>query len=380
MAEYTSSLLTNSKGVPLDQPVGEKLADRNEIGSSAANSEAGGKYKISNLMYPSNLLDDENAGSYVMFYLNVNVDSKLLKQPENYTVDDVPTRNRGLLVNEASAAKNNNTSSFVPSLLTGGGIGAGVGAAFNLGAKATAAAGAAASVGAGKVAASQTTTLSRAQKRLAAAIALYVPNQLKARYSANWETEDTQLFSALKEGGEALINMVQDGNYKEVLNQTTANDSKFSNIAGGIFAKTAPEALNGLIGIAQNPRKEMFFKTVDFRTFVFEYRFSPRNEKEAENVQNIIYMFKLHMHPEYQKAGEFFFLYPSEFDIQYFHNHKENVNVHRHTSCVLTDMYVDYAPNGQHVTFSNGMSSQIDITLTFRELSVLTKEDIQKGL
>jgi hypothetical protein len=86
------------------------------------------------------------------------------------------------------------------------------------------------------------------------------------------------------------------------------------------------------------------------------------------------------MHPEYKDANNFLFLYPSEFDIEYFHAGKENLNIHRHTSCVLTEMNVNYTPNGNFSTFIEGRPSQINVSLTFKELTVLTKELIAQGL
>jgi hypothetical protein len=56
------------------------------------------------------------------------------------------------------------------------------------------------------------------------------------------------------------------------------------------------------------------------------------------------------------------------------------MNVKRQTTSVLTDMIVNYSPNGQFTAFANGMPTQINITLTFKELAVLTKETIQDGM
>jgi hypothetical protein len=111
-----------------------------------------------------------------------------------------------------------------------------------------------------------------------------------------------------------------------------------------------------------------------------EYQFAPRSIDESNNVKNIIQAFKYHMHPEYKDANNFLFLYPSEFDIEYFHGGVENLNIHRHTSCVLTEMNVNYTPNGNFSTFIEGRPTQINVSLTFKELTVLTKELVAEGL
>ena len=138
--------------------------------------------------------------------------------------------------------------------------------------------------------------------------------------------------------------------------------------------------ISKITGLAPNPRKEQIFKHVNFRNFTFDYQFYPRDAQEAENVLKIIYQFKYHMHPEFKDANNFLYIYPSEFDISYYNNGQENLNVNRHTSCVLTDMVVNYSPNGQFAAFENGMPTQINVTLTFKELATLTKEKIQDRL
>jgi hypothetical protein len=139
--------------------------------------------------------------------------------------------------------------------------------------------------------------------------------------------------------------------------------------------------MSAATGLAANPKKEQIFKGVDFRSFTFDYQFFPRDVKEAQNVLKIIKEFKYHMHPEFAKdSGNFIYIYPSEFDIFYYQNGAENMNLHRHTSCVLTELNVNYTPNGAFTTFANGMPTQINVTMNFKELALLTKDKITDGL
>jgi hypothetical protein len=64
----------------------------------------------------------------------------------------------------------------------------------------------------------------------------------------------------------------------------------------------------------------------------------------------------------------------------YYSNGEENKNLHRHTSCVLTDLNINYTPNGLFTTFPNGMPTQINMSLSFRELALLTKDKVKDGL
>ena len=84
------------------------------------------------------------------------------------------------------------------------------------------------------------------------------------------------------------------------------------------------------------------------------------------------------MHPEFKSENAFLYIYPSEFDVTYYKGGTENLNIHRHTSCVLTEVNVNYTPNGVFSTFDNGMPTQITLSLTFKELQLLSKETIEK--
>ena len=85
-------------------------------------------------------------------------------------------------------------------------------------------------------------------------------------------------------------------------------------------------------------------------------------------------MFKHHMLPEFKDEAKFLYIYPSEFNIKYYKGSDENKYIEKQMTAVLTRVNVDYTPNGQFNTFANGMPTQINLTLSFRELSVPTKE------
>jgi hypothetical protein len=86
------------------------------------------------------------------------------------------------------------------------------------------------------------------------------------------------------------------------------------------------------------------------------------------------------MHPEFKDKNTFVYVYPSEFDIEYFFAGKENSSLNKISSCVLKEMTVNYSPNGTFTTFPDGTPTQINMTLQFVELETLTKERIEAGL
>jgi hypothetical protein len=333
-----------------------------------------GKYDIKNHSYPNDLMaaDSRYGGSYVMFYINVATDSKLFKKGDVATVDDYPPRDRGDLIGQNMSKQGLVGANAATALVEGiaaGGIAGGV-----KGATAGAGAAAVASVGVG-VAATMAPDAKRSQKRLKTAIALHVPNQLSVRYGVQWSDDDTSALAMANAGGTEILKAISGDKKSDV---TGVGASIIANIA---LAKGPNAAGNSAaLGIAANPKKEQVFKGVDFRTFSFEYQFFPRDVDEANNVLRIIEEFKYHMHPEFKDTNNFVYIYPSEFDIMYFVNGKENKKLHRHTSCVLTDLNINYTPNGLFTTFPNGMPTQINMSLSFRELALLTKDKVKDGL
>jgi hypothetical protein len=226
------------------------------------------------------------------------------------------------------------------------------------------------------------------------AIALYMPDTLQYTY--------TQSYDQLSLGGEMLGQVAAAASAAA---EKFKNDGAFS--AGGSLAKSA--ALNigqkasnfvgaitgsgqsaqvgftAVTGAVQNPMLEMIYKSPNFRTFQFDFTFYPRDEKEAYEVQRIIERIRFHQAPEFAKGTEGFLVAPSEFDIKFYYGGSENPNIPQITTCVLTTIDVNYAPNGfaaYEVPNENspalgrtGMPVAIQMSLQFQETSYLTKRD-----
>jgi hypothetical protein len=150
----------------------------------------------------------------------------------------------------------------------------------------------------------------------------------------------------------------------------------------------------GAFGTVINPQLEMVYTAPDFRSFSFEFMFYPRSQREALDVLEIIRLFKFHQAPEVLSSkfaggvGGFFLVPPSEFDIQFYYNGRENPNIPRISTCALLNMSVDYSPNGfaTYETLSStpteggtGMPVAMRLTLQFKELEILTKSNFEKA-
>ena len=126
---------------------------------------------------------------------------------------------------------------------------------------------------------------------------------------------------------------------------------------------------------------ELAFQSVPFRNFQFEFDFAPKNQKEVEMVNKMINLFKFHMLPDV--SNEKYLITPSEFQIGYYYRDKANMYIPKVSRCVLTDMSVDYSPEGVFSTFkadSKGAMPVISkMTLSFTETEIMTKQTTADG-
>jgi len=207
-------------------------------------------------------------------------------------------------------------------------------------------------------------------------IILYTPPQgTKFDYKVNFEGMDTgiagQLLGLLD--GKNLVGKLKDAGQAFLEGITTAALEIVVPGFGGAKDKRR--------GKSVNPKAEFVFKSVPFRSFSYPFEFAPKNEKEKEDVQKIISILKFHMHPE--KFGAGFLLAPSEFQITYMYKDGPNMYIPKISRCALTDMSVDYSPEGVFTTFkgddkgAHPVLTKMD--LSFTEMEIMTKETIAEG-
>jgi hypothetical protein len=205
--------------------------------------------------------------------------------------------------------------------------------------------------------------------RLKDVITLHIEERPSVKYGVNYADTDMGLLTGLLVEGSAAATA---GTLKGALPEMQA---RF------IRSLLKVPVLNNITELATRERtnafREVLFESVDYRTFNFRYRFFPKSFNESEKIKSIIDTFKLHMHPQLSEQ-KLFYLYPSEFDIEYMYGDKVNPYLHKFARCALTDMSVEYGGE-QFSTHSDGSPVEIGLTLTFRELEQMTSERVKDG-
>jgi hypothetical protein len=171
----------------------------------------------------------------------------------------------------------------------------------------------------------------------------------------------------------------------------TAAIQKGIEATGAVIGQNSAKAAAFLaLGGVNNPMLELLYSSPSFRQFTFEFMFYPRDEKEALEVQNILERLRFHQAPELDGgSGGLLLIPPSEFEVSFYYGGRPNPNLPGIGRCVLTNMSVNYAPNGwsAYEMFGEndarlgrtGMPTAIQLTLEFKETVILTKKSMVRG-
>jgi len=188
-------------------------------------------------------------------------------------------------------------------------------------------------------------------------IALYIPGGIEISMSAEYEVVESErrgwggMFSGMLKGA--------------------------MNAVGDFFTPGGEQSRLLKQGKAKNPNKEVSFKEVKERSFTFEYIFVPKSAQETEMVYQIIRTCRWHSHPELDGATSF--KVPSEWELQFFINGRENPYIPRLRRLVCTKFDVTYGDENGFVSFEDGAPVYITVSMGFQEVEPLHREHIEKG-
>lgn len=223
-------------------------------------------------------------------------------------------------------------------------------------------------------------SLNRNADQLAAAIALFMPEGINTNYSHSYD--ELSLTSSL--GGMGLFLQGLASKTGSAATRDAFIMEGAASIASN-FTQKASDLSSALLfattGKAVNPQLEMLYKSPNLRTFTFDFRLVPRNSAEASTIVGIINLLKHHSSPEIP-AGTTgrYFIPPARFEIEFYNDQTDNPNPYlfKTKQCVLTEMSVDYSPNG-YSSFYDGAPVETRLQLQFKETVILDKFDVLAG-
>lgn len=204
-------------------------------------------------------------------------------------------------------------------------------------------------------------------------ISLYMPDTVNFTNGATYS--GTSLLSAL---GETL----------GLINNIASKTGKFGALLGGLTAipgaalsaiqSNPAKLIMGANNLAINPKNQLLFEGIDFRTYQMAFVFTPYSAEEARTVKKIIQAFKKHAAPRIvTDAAGMFFVPPSTVKLQFMYNGKENPHIARVAESVIESVDVNYSPNGW-AAHDDGAPVQTMLTINFKEIQLIDRTMIEK--
>ena len=251
-------------------------------------------------------------------------------------------------------------------------------------------------------------------------ISLYMPDTLAVNYNHDYTTVSlTETLGLGAFAGSAIADTLATKNGTDVDWGNRANLLMAGKGLATYGAGQINPDLGTLVGNrfkqVPNPQLQLLYKGIGLREFQFEFRFTPISAKEAEDVDKILQTFTYYSVPKLLGPVSHQYLQPPQlFDIKFlfmggndllsaiagfFGNLGSNIltsqlsaglfgsppqpDIGSNTAkimeiyhpCALTNMSVDYAPNGWG-SFDDGNPLEIRLTLQFKETDIVSKDDI----
>ena len=221
--------------------------------------------------------------------------------------------------------------------------------------------------------------------RLDTAITLYMPPQVQFTYGA--EYTDTGIGVSAKTVA-GLYDAYREGRLEQHIRGGASGAREFFRdrllVAADALVQGAKATYEMVQGVAITDRLELIFKGVPKRGFEYTFKMIPKNVAEAEEIRKIVFAFKANMLPEFKggdRAGRSMRV-PNTFDIKYMYHTGENDWLPKVSTCVLETMNVAYGGERYktfHAVEDGAPPVETTVTLSFKELELITKERVFEG-
>ena len=236
-------------------------------------------------------------------------------------------------------------------------------------------------------------------------IIMYMPQDVQDKFSAKWEGKKfgaitTGLIAAAGQGGgaakklqDAAGNMLNNTISKKGSVEAAATVvSKLANALTGDQI-SAGDLFGGISGVARNPNVEVLFQNMELRTFDLTFKMAPYSERDVQSMDAIIKIFKQAMLPQYRlgksdKVFGFdgqkgalqggFIKVPRVCSVNFMRGGRRNRFLPRYKMCAITDVGVNYTPDGTYATFDRSSPVATEIKISFMETKLVFSEDISE--
>ena len=259
------------------------------------------------------------------------------------------------------------------------------------------------------------------RKKLGAGLLLPMPNNMVDGNARKWEEDNinTQALDAVRASmsngmsqiiaGKLGLNGFQAflkntmGTLRSATQQSGRQElfaNEISQLVGDMgYDVSADTILSRTAGVIANANTELLFAGVSLRSFEFNWLMSPRDVREAAQVRMIIRALKQWSAPRKlkklvsgkdgadargtgQAGGPTYFLgTPNIFRLRYLTNgNKDILGVNKFKPCALTDINLNYTPEGMWMAYHDGQPVAVQMSLKFNELEPIYNTDYSPNI
>ena len=228
-------------------------------------------------------------------------------------------------------------------------------------------------------------------------IVMYMPEDVSTGFRGNWGGKAMStvgadmLRAAGASGGFNKFKSAADGVASSVgrgkqLVATKAIQKLVAGIGGDNLSND--DIFGSISGSILNPNTELLFNSVDMRNFQLNFKLVPRNGTEASTCNNIVKTFKKCTLPKRDPGEVFGFTGPSETAgfigvpnlcrVSFMKGSSEHDVLPRFKMCAVTQVDVNYTPDGAYATYADGQPVAMTLTLNFQETKICFAEEVDK--
>tara|TARA_B100000287_G_scaffold404989_1_gene428159 strand:- start:30 stop:995 length:966 start_codon:yes stop_codon:yes gene_type:complete len=153
----------------------------------------------------------------------------------------------------------------------------------------------------------------------------------------------------------------------------------FNALSGMAVGKSANDMVSRTTGKIMNPNLEVIFGGVELRGFTFTFAFAPRNMSEANQVKQIIRLFKKHSAAKFESGNGFYIASPDIFTFEYMKGRSAHPFLNVFKPMVINKIDTDYTGNGTYSTYPDGTPTFIKMTLNVQEMNPIYAEHYDDG-
>jgi hypothetical protein len=212
-------------------------------------------------------------------------------------------------------------------------------------------------------------------------IRLPLPEELNDNLSMNYNTENLgtflgsgiETFNTIKENG-PITEETGKAVFETTLSGLGAFRNRILDIQNKLTGLNVRAAIEAYSGLTFNEYQVVLFKSPNFKKHRFSWRLVPKNEKESNNIANLIKIFKYCASPGLQGQTGFLFEFPEILRVSL---HPQTQYLYEFKPCVVENISINYAPNGLSFYKSTKAPVAVDFAISLQEVELWTKRDFE---